>query len=164
MLAACDALGLPADDGARLTVTGGLPYFGGAGNGYSLFAIAEMIARLRARPGAKGLVTANGGFLSKQAVGLYAASPPRDSRPASPITESLERVPVDPAPSGTGTIETYTIAYGKGAPPRAIVIGRTESGARFAASGEAAGLLAGDPVGRTVRIASGEKISGFTVA
>jgi acetyl-CoA C-acetyltransferase len=161
--AACDALGLAAEDGARLTVTGGLPYFGGAGNGYSLFAIAEMIARLRARPGAKGLITANGGFLSKQAVGLYAAAPPPDRRPAPPMPDPPQPAPPDPAPSGTGTIETYTIAYGKGAPPRAIVIGRTESGARFAASGEAAGLLAGDPVGRTVRIASGEKISGFTM-
>ena len=34
----CDALGLDGDDPRGLTLTGGLPYFGGPGNSYSLHA------------------------------------------------------------------------------------------------------------------------------
>ena len=45
---ACDAFGLDPDDSRGLTVTGGLPYFGGPGNSYTLFAIATM-AELFAR-------------------------------------------------------------------------------------------------------------------
>ncbi|MFN4116850.1 MAG: hypothetical protein ACK4F7_10190, partial [Inhella sp.] len=40
--AAVDGLGLSADDPRGLTVTGGLPYFGGAGNNYSMHAFATM--------------------------------------------------------------------------------------------------------------------------
>ena len=47
----CDGLGLAADDKRGLTVTGGLPFFGGAGNNYSMHAIAETVARVRAQPG-----------------------------------------------------------------------------------------------------------------
>lgn len=158
VFAACEALGLLADNGTRLTVTGGLAYFGGAGNGYSLFAIAEMIARLRARPGTKGLITANGGFLSKEAVGLYSTEPPRDWHPLEAATPAIERVPVDPIPSGTGVIETFTIPYVKGVPGPAIVIGRMESGARFAATGE---LPEGEPIERRVQIEPGERTNRF---
>lgn len=164
VFAACNALGLPADDGARLTVTGGLPYFGGAGNGYSLFAIAEMIDRLRARPGARGLITANGGFLSKESVGLYSTEPPRDWRPRAAPDASISRIPVDPAPTGTGTIETFTIAYAKDAPARAIVIGRTEAGARFVAEGAPDDLPPGEPIGRKVQVDPGERTNRFSRA
>ena len=48
---ACDALEI--DPFSRsLTVTGGLPFFGGAGNNYSMHAIASMAERLRDDPGA----------------------------------------------------------------------------------------------------------------
>ena len=39
----CDALGLATDDPRGLTLTGGLPYFGGPGNSYSLHGIAETV-------------------------------------------------------------------------------------------------------------------------
>ena len=47
-------LGFPTDGTRALTVTGGLPYFGGAGNNYALHAIATMVERLRERPGVSG--------------------------------------------------------------------------------------------------------------
>jgi acetyl-CoA C-acetyltransferase len=158
---ACETLGLLTDDGARLTVTGGLPYFGGAGNGYSLFAIAEMLVRLRARPGAKGLITANGGFMSKEAVGLYSTESPRNWRPCAGPKPVIERVPVDMRPSGAGIIETFTIGHAKGSPAHAIIIGRTEDGARFAAAGEAEDLVAGEPIGRRVQVRAGERTNSF---
>ncbi|HET6154630.1 MAG TPA: hypothetical protein VFE15_16930, partial [Marmoricola sp.] len=58
-----ESLGLTADDPRRLTVTGGLPFFGGPGNGYSLHAIVETVAACRRAPGSWGLVGANGGML-----------------------------------------------------------------------------------------------------
>jgi acetyl-CoA C-acetyltransferase len=57
-------------------VTGGLPFFGGPGNNYVTHAIAEIVNRVRAAPGSYGLVTANGGPLTKQSAGLYSTTPP----------------------------------------------------------------------------------------
>ena len=46
-----DALGLLPQDSRGLTLTGGLPYFGGPGNNYSMHAIAEAVERVRASAG-----------------------------------------------------------------------------------------------------------------
>ncbi len=48
---ACEAFGIDPFDSRGLTVTGGLPYFGGPGNAYTLFAIATMAELLRKRGG-----------------------------------------------------------------------------------------------------------------
>ena len=69
----CDAYGLAADNARGLTATGGLPFFGGAGNNYSMHAVVETVRRLRERPQAFGLVGANSGYMSKYAVGIYTA-------------------------------------------------------------------------------------------
>ena len=63
------------DDPRGLTVTGGLPFFGGAGNNYSMHAIAETVQRARANPGSYGFVGANGGIMSKYSVGVYSTTP-----------------------------------------------------------------------------------------
>ena len=47
----CDGLGLSPTDPRGLTLTGGLPFFGGAGNNYSMHAVAETVARVREHPG-----------------------------------------------------------------------------------------------------------------
>ncbi|HXV01322.1 MAG TPA: acetyl-CoA acetyltransferase [Caulobacteraceae bacterium] len=131
-----DGLGIEADDPRPLTVTGGLPYFGGAGNNYSMHAVASMARALRAAPGAKGLVAANGGFLSKYSVGIYSAAPAPwrgfDSAALQADVEAWE-APVTAPGEGSGVVETYTIDY-SGPAPVGIVVGRQEgSGARFAA-------------------------------
>jgi acetyl-CoA C-acetyltransferase len=71
----CDGLGIATQDPRGLTVTGGLPYFGGPGNSYSTHAIASMVEKLRERDGAYGFVGANGGHMSKYAVGIYSTRP-----------------------------------------------------------------------------------------
>src|SRR5690606_11657297 len=60
----------------RLTVTGGLSFAGGPWNNYVTHAIATMAGVLRDDPGALGLVTANGGYVTKHALGLYSTEPP----------------------------------------------------------------------------------------
>src|SRR5690606_21781146 len=48
---ACQEMGLSEDDPRGLTITGGLPYFGGPGNNYVTHSIVEMMRQVRAHPG-----------------------------------------------------------------------------------------------------------------
>jgi len=161
----CEALGLKADDPRGLTVTGGLPYFGGPGNSYSTHAIATMVERLRAKPGSFGLIGANGGHLSKYAAGVYSMTP-REFRTCD-STAIQARVDAQPAPElvyeadGPGVIETYTVVYGKEAPSHAIVVGRLDrTGQRFFANTHEGDtrtlqeLIDQDPLGRRIFVRS----------
>jgi acetyl-CoA C-acetyltransferase len=74
---AAEALGLAQDDERGLTVTGGLPYFGGPGNNYTTHGIATLTDLLR--DGGRdrlGLATGVGWFITKHALGVYGSSPP----------------------------------------------------------------------------------------
>jgi acetyl-CoA C-acetyltransferase len=52
---------------------------------------------------------------------------------------------VNTTPAGTGTIETYCVAYGKGAPEKAYIFGRLDgSGDRFVAMAGADPALLAD--------------------
>jgi acetyl-CoA C-acetyltransferase len=119
-------------------VTGGLPFFGGPGNNYSTHAIASMLELLRERPGAKGLVTANGWYLSKHATGVYstqAPDPDRTAEPVRPREHSAGSVALALEAEGPATIETYTVLFERdGGPSRGIVVGRLEDGRRFLAN------------------------------
>ena len=70
----CQEIGLAKDDPRGLTITGGLPYFGGPGNNYVTHSISEMVRRLRARPEAFGLITANGNYVTKHSFGVYSTA------------------------------------------------------------------------------------------
>jgi acetyl-CoA C-acetyltransferase len=71
------ALGVARDGRRGLTVTGGLPYFGGPGNNYTTHAIATMTDHLRhATPGCLGMATGVGWFVTKHALGIYGSTPP----------------------------------------------------------------------------------------
>ena len=70
-------LGLRLDDPARpLTVTGGLTFAGGPWSNYVMHSIATMAELLVANPGRRGLITANGGYLTKHSFGVYGTEPP----------------------------------------------------------------------------------------
>ncbi len=61
-----------------LTVTGGLPYFGGPGNNYTTHGIATLTDQLRDGAGTGtrlGLATGLGWFVTKHALGLYGSDP-----------------------------------------------------------------------------------------
>jgi acetyl-CoA C-acetyltransferase len=76
---AAAALGIALDDPRGLTVTGGLPYFGGPGNNYTTHGIATLCELLREGPGAGtrlGLATGLGWFVTKHALGVYGSTPP----------------------------------------------------------------------------------------
>jgi acetyl-CoA C-acetyltransferase len=138
---ASDELGIEATDPRGLTVTGGLPFFGGPGNNYVTHAIAEIVARLRRTPGKYGLITANGGLLTKHAAGLYSTALPQQpwSRPdpaqGQREIDAIALVPVLDRPEGEATIETYTVVHGKQGPEAGIIVGRLkENNRRFVAN------------------------------
>lgn len=103
----------PINDSREPTVTGGLAFAGGPGNGYVLHSIASMVDRLREQPSEKGLVTAVGWYLTKHAAGVYGANPP--STPFTAATKFSEPSPVrQVAPldwSGPAVAETATAIY-----------------------------------------------------
>ncbi|MBU8829433.1 acetyl-CoA acetyltransferase [Mycolicibacterium goodii] len=160
----CDGTGLATDDPRGLTLTGGLPFFGGPGNNYSMHGIAEAVNEMRDKPGQFALVGANGGIASKYSVGIYSTQPAdwvadnsdrlqaeHDAQPKVAITEKVD---------GRGIIETYTVRY-DWTPHTGIIIGRLDDGSRFLAKTRDEDLVKllseGDPIGAEVVVSSGEK-------
>lgn len=133
---ACEEIGIDPLGPRPITVTGGLPYHGGPGNNYSMHAIARMAERLRSTPGARGLVTALGWYLTKHSAGVYASGEPDPAPEVAGIPDpKSEPVPLAQRAEGIGTLETYTVLYDRdGAPSRGIVVGRLEDGRRFVAN------------------------------
>lgn len=137
---ACAEMGIAQDDPRGLTVTGGLPYFGGPGNNYVTHSIAQMMDEVRASPGIVGMVTANGNYVTKQSLGLYSTRPLE--RPFKPKDPALYQAGIDAAKgpgvldvaSGPATIETYTVMHDRKGPQNAIIIGRVADGRRFMAN------------------------------
>lgn len=136
---ACDELGIAHDDPRGLTVTGGLPYFGGPGNNYVTHSIATMMDKLRADPGTFGLLNANGWFITKHSMGIYSTQPVegqwRRESPAAYQDAILNEAhpPFTESPSGHASIETYTVLHGREGVERALVIGLLDDGTRFLA-------------------------------
>ena len=132
--------GLALDDPRGLTITGGLPYFGGPGNNYAMHSIAQMVHRLRDKPGAYGLVTANGWFLTKQSVGIYSTRPfegaweREDPKVIQSQIDALPHPEVIEKPDGRASIETFTVSHAREGYRAGIVIGRDENGRRFVAN------------------------------
>jgi len=136
---ACDELGIAHDDARGLTLTGGLPYFGGPGNNYVMHSIATMMDVLRDNPGKYGLLNANGWFITKHSLGIYSTTPVkgdwRRDNPADYQQAILDEghPPFTETPNGKGTIETYTVLHGRKGVERALVIGLLDDGTRFIA-------------------------------
>jgi acetyl-CoA C-acetyltransferase len=142
-------IGLAEDDPRPISVTGGLPFFGGPGNNYVTHSIAEMMNVVRRKPGSFGMVTANGMYLTKHSTGLYSTTPVegpwrrQDPKRLQAELDAAAKQAVTTAPSGAGTIETYCVAYGKNAPEKAFVFGRLDgSDERFVAVAAEPALLA----------------------
>jgi len=162
---ACDAMGIAHNDPRKLSLTGGLPYFGGPGNNYSMHAIAEMLTWARNNPTEFGLLNANGWYLTKHSIGIYSQQSPKvEFACTEHIKPTYTSAPkVNPDATGSATIETYTVLHDRRNRPRkAIVIARTLSGERCLATTNnrpetLQSLLAQEGVGR-----SGQLIKSFS--
>ena len=125
---ACDALGIAGDDGRGLTVTGGLPYFGGPSSNYVTHSIATMTEVLRADPGSLGLLNGIGMYMTKHVFGLYSTAPPPSGRVTTPdearVQERLrDRVAIADRHAGPATVAGYSVAHARsGAPEWGIAV------------------------------------------
>jgi acetyl-CoA C-acetyltransferase len=127
-------LGLSVDDPARpLTVTGGLTFAGGPWSNYVMHSIATMAELLVANPGRRGLITANGGYLTKHSFGVYSTEPPARFR-WEDTQSAVDREPTTDAVvewEGVGTVEAWTTPYDReGRPEKAFLAVRTPDGSR----------------------------------
>jgi acetyl-CoA C-acetyltransferase len=158
---AAAALGIALDDPRGLTVTGGLPYFGGPGNNYSTHAIATMTDRLRDDPpGTHGLVSALGWFVTKHAVGIYGNQPPPHGfvvpdLGAQQAALDATALPVVTEAGGAATVEAATVVFDRdGSPTGAPVIATLAGGERVVAQAapgvDLSALVGRDLVGTTV--------------
>lgn len=176
---ACDSLGLDMDDARGLSVTGGLMQFGGPGNNYSLHAIAEMVQRLRQRGEGLGLVSANGGYLTKHAVGVYGCAAPSGQSWAERERERTQqqvdaiahpKLALNPE-AGELRLEAHSVGYGldkstgENNPRTGYVVGRLASGERAIAhaadDATLQRLLDEDCVGQSGHFVPGEAINQF---
>lgn len=156
-------LGLPVGDPARpLTVTGGLTFAGGPWNNYVMHSIATMAQQLRENPGSRGLITANGGYLTKHSFGVYSATPPADEFRWEDVQDAVDVEPTRTAVvewEGVGTVESWTTPYDRdGDPEKVFLTVRTPDDSRALAvindADEAARSVAEDIAGATVRVHS----------
>ena len=154
-------------DRRALTVTGGLPYAGGPGNNYSLHGIAAIISNLRKTPGSFGLVLANGGWMTKEAAGVYSTERPAEFIPVAPAAVQTELMEINPEP-GEGVLESYTVVHGRGGPKQGIAFGKTANGSRFLANADADALVQlreeESQIGRKVTVVTEAEVNTFSFA
>ncbi len=116
-----------------LTVTGGMPFAGGPLNNYVTHSVATMTGLLRDEPGSLGLCSANGGYLTKHAFGIYSTDPPTDGFAHEDCQTEIDQVtPVelDATYAGPARLEGYTVMHGADGPQTALAAVRAPSGAR----------------------------------
>ncbi len=117
----------------QLTQTGGLTFAGGPLNNYVTHSIATMIDVLRNDAGSVGLVSANGGFLTKHAIGLYSSEPGDTPFRADDVQDEVDRIPPTPVADdhvGPVTVEAYTVMHDAEGPEVGLLALRTADGAR----------------------------------
>jgi acetyl-CoA C-acetyltransferase len=146
---ALDALGLNAGDPRGVTVTGGLPFSGGAGSDYLTHSIAAMAGVLRRDPGSFGLVSGVGMHLTKHIFGLYSTTPPTSLVPVdqAAVQRRLDSCPprtiTNAVPNrATATVASYTVAHSRsGEPEWGLAICDLPDGSRCYARMDDADLL-----------------------
>jgi acetyl-CoA C-acetyltransferase len=130
-----DALGLREGDTRPLTVTGGLPYHGGAGSNYMTHSIAQMATRLRDAPGSFGMVSGVGMHMTKHTYAVYSTTP----GPVAPPEQATVQAKLDAAGhvaivdehAGPATVAAYSIVHGReGTPEWGVAVCDVAGGAR----------------------------------
>lgn len=162
--AAVDGLGLDPNDPRGLTLTGGLPFFGGAGNNYSMHAVAATVNACREHPGAPGFVGANGGIMSKYSAAVYSTTPREWQADRSVVLQAeIDAAPAiaqTTSPDGPATLETFTVVPDRQGRQVATIIGRlNNTGERFVARSTDESVLivlAGNtPFGSPIHVSAG---------
>jgi acetyl-CoA C-acetyltransferase len=116
-----DALGLSTGDRRPLTVTGGLPYHGGAGSDYMAHSIATMADVLRRDPGSYGLVSGVGMHMTKHVYGIYSTVPgpvtPPDEARVHAVVDAAGKRAIRDVYDGAATVAAYSVVHGRDGEP-----------------------------------------------
>jgi acetyl-CoA C-acetyltransferase len=159
------ALAVGLDDPRGLTVTGGLPSFGGPGNDYVTHSIATMAARLR-ETGGLGVTTGVSWYMSKHSIGLYSSEPPPKGWIYASTKGAQARIDSTTLPtasdaSGEAVVDAFTVEHDREhGPVRAPIYARLTDGRRIVAVPADASIpkaVSGRSlVGETVQVRTGE--------
>lgn len=131
----------------QLTVTGGMSFAGGPWNNYAMHGVAAMADVLRGDPGSVGLTSANGGYTTKHAFGVWSTEPP----PSGAFVHVHPQAEVDALPhrhvavdhEGVVTVEAYTVAHDReSGRDKALFALRTPDGGRTWGSSTEQDLMA----------------------
>jgi len=132
-----EEIGIKKNDNRDLTITGGLPYFGGPWSNYSLHAIATVFEKIQKNPDLRIMVIANGGYNTKQSFGIYGKNPPKipfDENNFEDLQNKiLENELPEPIKKLNGIIEilAYTIIFERdGTCKYGIALGKTNENRR----------------------------------
>ena len=135
-----------------------------------------MVERIRADPDTRGIVVANGGYLSKHSVGIYSGHLQSPWRSMSSAAEQRrvkaeDSVQVVEEMAGRGRIESYAAIYRRGVPAFGFIVGRREDdAARFLAlvkPGDAMALellFRDEVIGTAVSVSNAEGLNYFELA
>ncbi len=131
-----DALRIAPDDDRPLTVTGGLPYFGGPGSGYMTHSIATMAETLRDDPGSTGMVSGVGMHMTKHVFGVYSTTPgpvmPPDDVTVQARLDAVDEPTIVDTVEGHGTVIAYSIAHNAAGPDFGVLIADVAGGRAYA--------------------------------
>jgi acetyl-CoA C-acetyltransferase len=157
---ACDALRLSPSDSRGLTVTGGLPFHGGAGSDYMTHSIATMVSVLRDDPGSLGLVSGVGMHMTKHVWGVYSTTPGAGPVVVEPPAYDSTPLVIADQWEGSASVASYTVNHGRdGAAEWGIAVCDLPDGRRTYGRIEDPALLAavedGEWVGRAVSLVAG---------
>ena len=124
---------LGLDDTKPLTITGGLTFGGGPLNNYVMHSIAKMVEVSRLHPSEIGLITANGGYLTKHAFGVYSGTAPAQDFQFADVQDAVDAEPTRTVLEdydGPATVESYTVMYGPEGPKAGHLVCLTPAGER----------------------------------
>jgi acetyl-CoA C-acetyltransferase len=159
-----DALGLDEQESRPLTVTGGLPYHGGAGSDYMTHSIATMADVLRHDPGSIGMLSGVGMHMTKHVYGVYSTEPgavaPPERAAVQAELDAGPRTTIRDTYAGPATVAAYSVVHGRdGEPEWGLVVCDLPDGHRAYAKVLDADVLRGaektEFVGTQVTLAPG---------
>jgi acetyl-CoA C-acetyltransferase len=154
-----EALGVAFDDPRGLSLSGGMPAFGGPGNNYATHGIALAVGELRQAPDALALTTGLGWYVTKHAVAILGGRPapggwrhPRCTDEQARIDASARPVSIDA--EGPGVVVAGTVVHRRGTGPATapVLVDLPDGRRAVATAGEAVatavsgGRLVGAPV------------------
>ena len=122
--------------------------------------VAVMAERLADQSGQRGLITANGGWLTKHSFGIYGSEPPEHEFRWEDVQSAVDAEPTRTAEvewSGVGTVEAWTTPFDRnGSPEKAFLAVRTPDDSRTLAmitvASEAAVTVREDIAGAKVAV------------